>query len=433
MAVNNPPGFLQNAGATHNAEITRQSANNGLSGPRIASSLVNRGGVHPHLGAVMAVTQNGSPNMSVNVGTGVAFVPGTEGTTQAVYTCVAPSTTNLIISAAHASLPRIDIIVAQVQDSAYSGATNAWQLAVVTGTPAGSPTVPAAPANSIILAQVAVAAAVTQILTANITDVRPYSSYGIIVCRSSADYPTPAIEGMVVYDMQYDGLASYNGTSWTNPRGVSFFQRLVITATSSFTKATYPGLKKVRVCCQGGGGAGGGAATNPAGQVSAGGGGQGGSYAESFIDASALAASVTCTIGAAGAGVAGGTGGSGGTTSFGAHVSAVGGVGGQTVVTGATAFTAAAAQGSQAMTGDIQIGGQGGGMASRLGSAAGQTLGGMGGSSFMGSGGAPGRGAVGENGKGYGGGGGGSTTNPSESQRLGADAAPGAIILDLYI
>jgi hypothetical protein len=43
---------------------------------------------------------------------------------------------------------------------------------VVAGTPAGSPSAPATPANSISLATIAVAAGATTIVTANITDTR---------------------------------------------------------------------------------------------------------------------------------------------------------------------------------------------------------------------------------------------------------------------
>jgi hypothetical protein len=55
-----------------------------------------------------------------------------------------------------------------------SGTTNTWQLEAVPGTPASIPAVPAAPTNSIILAQVAVGAGVTTIGNASITDVRTW-------------------------------------------------------------------------------------------------------------------------------------------------------------------------------------------------------------------------------------------------------------------
>jgi hypothetical protein len=59
-----------------------------------------------------------------------------------------------------------------IRDAYYSGAFNDVIFQVLAGTPAGSPTAPATPANSISLATIAVGAGVTSILTANITDTR---------------------------------------------------------------------------------------------------------------------------------------------------------------------------------------------------------------------------------------------------------------------
>ena len=46
----------------------------------------------------------------------------------------------------------------------------------IEGTPAASPSIPTAPANSIVLAQIAVNAAVSSITSADITDVRPMAA-----------------------------------------------------------------------------------------------------------------------------------------------------------------------------------------------------------------------------------------------------------------
>jgi hypothetical protein len=118
----------------------------------------------------LAVAAQGSPNMSVTVSAGGAIVPGTENTYQGTYHCFNDAAVTVTIAAADTTNPRIDLIVAKVQDAFYSGATNAWSLAAVTGTPAGVPVAPAAPANSITLATVAVAANVTSITNANITN-----------------------------------------------------------------------------------------------------------------------------------------------------------------------------------------------------------------------------------------------------------------------
>jgi len=120
----------------------------------------------------LAVTANGTPNMSVNVAAGAAFVPGTEATFQGNYFFQNDAVVNLVVAASDPTNPRIDLVVARVRDADYSGATNDASVAVITGTPAASPVVPATPADSILLAQVAVAANAASVVAGNITDKR---------------------------------------------------------------------------------------------------------------------------------------------------------------------------------------------------------------------------------------------------------------------
>lgn len=214
MAVTNPPGYLQNAGATHTSQLLRTTLGGLTNGVTAVNSMKAAGGVHPYLGFQLAVQQNGAPNMTVNVLSGVAYVPGTQDVNQGLYACPAYTTTNLAIAAAHATLPRIDIVVAQVEDSQYSGAVNAWKLAVVTGTAAGSPAAPAAPNNSLVLANIAVAAAVTSIVTANITDKRTWASAlnAPIPCTSTTR--PVAIKGLTAYETDTDSWIRHDGTNW---------------------------------------------------------------------------------------------------------------------------------------------------------------------------------------------------------------------------
>lgn len=217
MSEVNPPGFLQNAGNVHTAEILRSSYSGLQHGIRTAGSLVARGGVVPFMGGVLAVTQNGSPNMSVNVASGQVYVPGTEGTKQGTYACVNDATKNVTITAADGSNPRIDLVVAKVQDTLYSGAVNSWSLAIVTGTPSGSPAVPTAPANSVTLAQIAVGAGVTSILTANITDKRFYVAAvgGVIQCTSATRPATTTVPvGSQIFETDTNLLYILIGSTW---------------------------------------------------------------------------------------------------------------------------------------------------------------------------------------------------------------------------
>lgn len=126
-------------------------------------------GVVDGSGSELAVTEQTPAAMGVKVATGIAFVRG-------YYFEVYSTTEAVALAAAHATLPRIDLIVVRRDLAART-----ISLAVVTGTPAASP---AAPALTQVtggvwefpLAQVAVGASVASIVNANITDLRTYAS-----------------------------------------------------------------------------------------------------------------------------------------------------------------------------------------------------------------------------------------------------------------
>lgn len=122
-------------------------------------------------GNELAVSENSPQGMSVLVATGKAFI---QGYFFEVYSAAEAVT----IAAANATNPRIDRIVVR-RDLTNRQAV----LAVLTGTPAASPTAPALTQNAagtweISLAQVYVGAAVVVIANANITDERGSRAQG---------------------------------------------------------------------------------------------------------------------------------------------------------------------------------------------------------------------------------------------------------------
>lgn len=158
MTLRTPPSWLQNGShPAENDRLTMQAifATTGIIG---SSSL--------------AVTANSPAGMSVRVAAGWAAIVGTTQANMGVYTAYNDAQQVLTITTADPTNPRIDRVVVTVQDAYYTGAYNDVIFQVVAGTPAGSPSAPATPANSISLATIAVGAAVTQINTGNITDTR---------------------------------------------------------------------------------------------------------------------------------------------------------------------------------------------------------------------------------------------------------------------
>jgi len=219
MAAFNPPGWLQNAGATHTAVQMRNAVASLIAGVTASADMRPRGGVNGSMGNKLQVTQTGSPSMAVIIKSGAAWVPGSENSTQGSYSVVNDADVTVSVTAAHATLARIDLVCFKVQDSQYSGVADTCSLVVVAGTPSGSPAVPTAPNNSTILAQIAVGAAVSSITNANITDRRSYlaAAGGVITCTSTTRPAAGTIPfGQTIFEL--DTLKGYitldGGTNW---------------------------------------------------------------------------------------------------------------------------------------------------------------------------------------------------------------------------
>lgn len=127
--------------------------------------------------ADLAVTASPTPDMHVHAAAGAAFVAGTETTTQGVYGFVSDAAVDVgPLAASDGTNDRISLIVAQILDAGYSGASNIGQIVEVAGVPASSPVAPPTPKNAIVLAQVRVPKLATTIIASNITDMRAWVS-----------------------------------------------------------------------------------------------------------------------------------------------------------------------------------------------------------------------------------------------------------------
>lgn len=224
MTVQSMPWAIQ--GASHPAENARNVLGAMFGVPvaahTAAASVTTAGGGHGVVGATdLAVSQNGTPNMSVNVAAGRAIVRsgGTSSLLAASYAFLNDATVNVSIAAADPTNPRRDLVIAQVRDTNYGEAANDARITVVTGTPAASPSDPALTSypNCVVLARVAVAAAATTILTANITDLRTRATAlgGRVACTSTTR-PTGAslFNGLGIWETDTFRSLDYDGTGW---------------------------------------------------------------------------------------------------------------------------------------------------------------------------------------------------------------------------
>lgn len=146
-----------------------QANNESAEGIREAFQIIASGSQGCFGAADLDVAQHaGTPGMSVDIAAGRALILGSSTSFQGMYHLSNDAVVNLAIATAPGSNQRIDIVCASIQDAAYAGMSNRGLLQVVTGTAGSSPTVPATPASSIVLAHVFVGTSVTSILNANI-------------------------------------------------------------------------------------------------------------------------------------------------------------------------------------------------------------------------------------------------------------------------
>jgi hypothetical protein len=157
------PNWIESSEPIHHARVYRGMLA-GLTGVGVARS------------DYFAVSErSGTPDMSVDVSAGTAFVQAqASDTPDGRYCVVSDDTVNVGIPAADATNARIDLIIIEVRNaSEVSGVDDDWRLRVVMGTPAAVPVEPAVDADIfMVLARVAVPANATAITNSDVTDRR---------------------------------------------------------------------------------------------------------------------------------------------------------------------------------------------------------------------------------------------------------------------
>lgn len=391
MAEINPPSY--ESGQCYTAQQDRA----------LWDSIICSEGVCDKAAGDLAVTAAGVFNTSVAAG--CAWIQGDTVEDQGVYYVENDAPVTLTHAASDPVDDRIDLVVARVYDSEYSGTLNEWRLEILQGVPSPAPVAPSQDSvdNAIGLAQVRVRGGSTEILASDITDVR------VQYKTCAASEPEQGLVDIVTF-----------------------------TASSSFTKATYPDLRAVWVQVVGGGGGGGSASSTGAGIGSAGGGGGGGGFSERFLTAAELSAVTTVAVGGGGAGSVQGTGnpgGTGGQSSFGGLCTAGGGIGGIYGVTpGTLDNTAQGGAGGTPFSGDFGMPGQTGDNGRTINGRNIPARGGDAGNG-MGTGGTfsnANTGGSGLTGVIYGGGGGGAFSRDGGAPGNGGAGAAGVVIIYIY-
>ncbi|PJN38988.1 hypothetical protein CG747_20830 [Streptomyces sp. CB02959] len=216
MAEITPPAWMQ--GGSYPARTDRLGAiSASMCYPGFAADeatpLRIRQGVKPSYQSYqLRVRAAATPNMSVIVSAGFAWVDNHDVGGYGAYTCVNDADKFLTIAPAGAAGQyRKDAVVASVYDAETSGSTSEWRLEVIQGAYASSAAtavLPALPASAQILASIAVAPQVTSITSGNIADLRNFSvSIGGILPVAYSVLPPRPHPGQVFYLYDIDQFA----------------------------------------------------------------------------------------------------------------------------------------------------------------------------------------------------------------------------------
>lgn len=139
--------------------------------PLGATGIAARPGVRFAPGNPLLVSA--SSGMNISVAAGFAFVQGTASATAGMYEGCLDTTSTLTVTTSDPTNPRIDNVIVRFIDNGNN--TSTGTVEITAGTPAASPVAPALPANSLLLATIAVGASVSSITAGNITDARVYT------------------------------------------------------------------------------------------------------------------------------------------------------------------------------------------------------------------------------------------------------------------
>lgn len=191
MTVEAVPAFEQ--GSTYGAEVVRHALGTFLQRGSAIGSI--QGGIVGNGDCQVAA----GSGMQVLVSPGEVWVSGSSVSTQGGYLGRVTSSTALSIAASNSSNPRVETIVAQVKDKAYSGTEETFAVAVVTGTAEAGATLAnkkgagSVPASSMVLAYVLVPAKASSIEAGNIVNVTSLVRYSASLVPRNVGAANPIV------------------------------------------------------------------------------------------------------------------------------------------------------------------------------------------------------------------------------------------------
>ena len=218
--------------------------------PLGATGIAARPGVRYGTGDGLKISASSGMTLAVNPG--VVWVQGSAAANSGMYEGILDTANTVTLATSDPTNPRIDNIIVQFTDLGTSSST-----AVVTpqtGTPAASPSAPALPSNSLLLAQVAVAASTSSIVAGNITDKRVWTvATGGIVPMTNVSGGIGGMAGLYAHDLSTGRLKVSDGSGNARAPKTGAFSPVASTigSTTSISGASAVTLASVSVAVDG--------------------------------------------------------------------------------------------------------------------------------------------------------------------------------------
>lgn len=208
--------------------------------PSGSTGIAARPGVRYGTGDPLKISASSGMTLAVNAG--IAWVQGSAAANSGMYTGCLDTAGTVTLATSDPTNPRIDNIIVQVIDN--GDGTSTTKVTPQTGTPAASPSAPTLPANSLLLAQVAVAASTSTIVAGNITDKRVWTtSVGGIVPMVNVTGGISGMAGLYAHDLSTGRTKVSDGSGNARAPKVAAFAP----ATSKVDTATITTSPSVQV------------------------------------------------------------------------------------------------------------------------------------------------------------------------------------------
>ncbi|MEV5659791.1 hypothetical protein [Streptomyces flaveolus] len=250
MAIINPPMWMQ--AGSYPARNDRLALTALLSYPGFAvdeaTPLRIRQGVKPsYQNYQLKVRPAPTPNMTVIVSAGFAYVDQHDTGGQGTYICVNDGDVTLQVPpAGTAGQYRKDTVVASVYDGEYAGSSSEWRLEVIQGpyaASAGATVRGTLPPNAQVLADLSIGPSQTAVAAGNIADLRNYSvAAGGIVPVASNIAPNRLHPGQTMYLTDTDTFkyGKQDGTVGTLREDSGWIGMTLPSGYQAFSANAYP-------------------------------------------------------------------------------------------------------------------------------------------------------------------------------------------------